>query len=113
MHASMRKFYIKHEKQKTTTTKTICSVNCTLTITVYCKLVNCKPPYLIHICFEHNHTPSGKKMVTGVQVITASQVQSIGCRWKAILSHTCCLSVQLYITKLGQSTCFFWSTIWD
>ena len=40
---------------------------------VLCKLLNCKPPYLIHICFEHNHTPSGKKMVTGVQVITASQ----------------------------------------
>ena len=36
--------------------------------------------------FEHNCTPSGKKMVTGVQVITASQVQSIGCRWQAILS---------------------------
>jgi len=26
---------------------------------------------------EHNHTSSGKKMVTGVQVITASQVQII------------------------------------
>jgi len=25
-------------------------------------------------------------MVTGVQVITASQVQSIGCRWQAISS---------------------------
>jgi len=25
-------------------------------------------------------------MVTGVQVITASQVQSIGCRWQAIWS---------------------------
>ena len=34
---------------------------------------------------EHNHTPSGKKMVTGVQVITtASQVQSIGCMWQAL-----------------------------
>ena len=27
--------------------------------------------------FEHNCTPSGKKSVTGVQVVTASQVQSI------------------------------------
>ena len=27
---------------------------------------------------------SGKKTVTGVQVVTASQVQSIGCRWQAI-----------------------------
>ena len=26
--------------------------------------------------FEHNRTPSGKKAVTGVQVITASQAQS-------------------------------------
>ena len=30
---------------------------------------------------EHNRTPSGKKTVTGVQVITASQVQNIECRW--------------------------------
>ena len=29
------------------------------------------------------HTLSGKKMVTGVQVVTASQVQSIRCRWQA------------------------------
>ena len=35
--------------------------------------------------FPHNHTPSGNKMVTGVQVITASQAQSI-CRWQAISS---------------------------
>ena len=37
-------------------------------------------------CFfeHHNHTPSGKKSVTGVQVITASQAQSIGCRWQAL-----------------------------
>ena len=34
--------------------------------------------------FEHNRTQSGKKMVTRVQVITASQVQSIGCRWQAL-----------------------------
>ena len=35
---------------------------------------------------EHNCTPSGKKMVTGLQVVTASQVQIIECRWQAILS---------------------------
>ena len=34
--------------------------------------------------FEHNHTPSGKKTVIGVQVTTASQVQSIGCKWQTI-----------------------------
>ena len=28
--------------------------------------------------FEHSRTPSGKETVTGVQVVTASQVQSIG-----------------------------------
>ena len=34
---------------------------------------------------EHNHTPSGKKKtVSGVQVITASQVQSIGWGWQAL-----------------------------
>ena len=33
--------------------------------------------YHFKIFFEHNHTPSGKKTVTGVQVVTASQVQSI------------------------------------
>ena len=27
-------------------------------------------------------------MVTGVQVVTASQVQSIGCKWKTIRAHT-------------------------
>ena len=36
------------------------------------------------INFEHSCTPSGKKMVTGVQVVTASQVQSIRCRWQAM-----------------------------
>ena len=36
--------------------------------------------------FMHNHTPSGKKALTGVHaglVVAASQVQSIGCRWHA------------------------------
>ena len=28
---------------------------------------------------KHNHTPSGKKTVTGMQAVTPSQVQSIGC----------------------------------
>ena len=32
--------------------------------------------------FEHNRDPWGKKTVTGVQVITASQAQSIRCRWQ-------------------------------
>ena len=36
--------------------------------------------------FEHNPTTSGKKTVAGVQVVTASKVQSIGCRWQAISS---------------------------
>ena len=31
--------------------------------------------------FEPKHTPGGKEMVTGVQVVTASQVQSIRGRW--------------------------------
>ena len=35
---------------------------------------------------KSNHTSSGKKTMTGVQVVTASQVQSIGCRWQAISS---------------------------
>ena len=36
--------------------------------------------------FKHNHIPSGKKTtVTGMQVVTTSQVQIIGCRSKAIL----------------------------
>ena len=38
--------------------------------------------------FKHNHTPSGKKPVTGMQVVTTSQVQIIGCRSKAILFRT-------------------------
>ena len=37
-----------------------------------------------YFIFEHNCTPSGRKTVTGVQVITASQVQSIGCRSQAL-----------------------------
>ena len=35
---------------------------------------------------EHNRIPSGKKRVTGVQAVSASKVQSIKCRWQAILS---------------------------
>jgi len=40
----------------------------------------------IYFLFELNHTPNGKKTVTGVQVITASEMQSIGCRWQVISS---------------------------
>ena len=36
--------------------------------------------------FEHSRTQSEKKSVTGVQVVTVSQVQNIECRWQAILS---------------------------
>ena len=45
------------------------------------------PPFffLFHFLFEHNHTPSGKKTVTGMHVVTTSQVQIIRCRSKAIL----------------------------
>ena len=39
---------------------------------------------VIFYLFVHYHTPSGKKMVTGVQVITAPQAQSIRCRWQAL-----------------------------
>ena len=38
--------------------------------------------------FEPNRTPNKKKTVTGVQVVTTSQVQSIGCRWQAIRAQT-------------------------
>ena len=40
------------------------------------------------IFYEHYNTPCGKKMktVTGVQVVTATQVQTIGFRLQAILS---------------------------
>ena len=40
--------------------------------------------YVFFFFFEHNRTPNRKKMVTGVQVITASQAQNIGCRWQAL-----------------------------
>ena len=36
--------------------------------------------------FEHNCIPSGKKMVIGVQMVTVSHMQIIGCRWQAISS---------------------------
>ena len=52
--------------------------------------------FFFFFLFEHNCSPSGKKTVTGVQVITASQVQSIGCRWQALLI--------LPITALSRST---------
>ena len=35
----------------------------------------------VFFVFEHKRTPSGKKRMTGVQAVTASEVQSIGCRW--------------------------------
>ena len=38
--------------------------------------------------FKHNHTPRGKKTMTGMQVVTTSKVQIAGCRSKAILSCT-------------------------
>ena len=38
---------------------------------------------LLLLFFEHNRAQSGKKMVTGMQEITASQVRSIRCRWQA------------------------------
>ena len=41
--------------------------------------------FFFFLFFEHNHTPSGKKTVTGMPVVTTSQVQIIGCRSKAIL----------------------------
>ena len=41
----------------------------------------------------------GKKIVTGVQVVTASQVQIIGCRLQAISS---CVCVCVAVTTLGN-----------
>ena len=41
--------------------------------------------FFFFVIFDHNHTPSGKKTVTGMQVVTTSQVQIIRCRSKAIL----------------------------
>ena len=38
--------------------------------------------------FFFNHTPSGKEIVTGVQVIIVSQVQSIGYRWQVIRAQS-------------------------
>ena len=40
----------------------------------------------LHAIFENNCTPSGKKKLTGVHVVTVSQVQTICCRWQAISS---------------------------
>ena len=45
-------------------------------------------------CIKHNHAPNGKKMVIGVQLVTASQVQVIGCRWQVLM----CVAV----TALGN-----------
>ena len=45
----------------------------------------CKWGFGVVFSFEHNHTPSRKKTVTGMQVVTTSQVQIMGCRSKAIL----------------------------
>jgi len=39
--------------------------------------------FFLLVCYR-KCTPSGKKTVTGVQVISASQVQSIWCRWQAL-----------------------------
>ena len=55
---------------------------------------------LIFIFFKHNHTPSGKKTVTGIQVVTTSQVQIISCRSKAILQQWC---VCVAVTTLAYS----------
>jgi len=39
------------------------------------------------IVIKPNRTPSGKKTVVQMQLVTASQVQDIRCRWQAILSY--------------------------
>ena len=44
--------------------------------------------FFVFFFSEPNCTPSGKRMVTGVQVVTASQVQRIGYRWQAIRAQT-------------------------
>ena len=41
---------------------------------------------VVVVVYEHNCTTSRKKTVTGLQVVTASEVQSIRCRWQAISS---------------------------
>ena len=61
--------------------------------------------YLIPVfIYEHNHTPSGKKTVTRMQVVTTSQVQIIGCKSKATdgvcvcgCNYTC--TIQLFTKK--------------
>ena len=52
--------------------------------------------------FDHNHTLSGKKTVTGMQVVTTSQVQIIECRSKVILLQMVCVCVA--VTTLAQSS---------
>ena len=49
---------------------------------------------LILYLFPHNHIPSGKKMVTGLQLVTASQVQFIGCRWIVFVQGSRAASVE-------------------
>ena len=67
-------------------------VMCHLSITVLLKtpaITTVSFFFFFFFCFvfyKHNHTPNGKKMVTGMQVVTTSQVQIIGCRSKAIFS---------------------------
>ena len=55
--------------------------------------------------FSSITTPqSGKKMVTGVQVVNAFQVQIIGCRWQAIfvLPKAAGVCVCVAVTTLGN-----------
>ena len=56
---------------------------------------NLYAPFCIHVlflgilsCFFHNRTLNGKNMLTWVQVVTASQVPSIGCRCPGLFSRS-------------------------
>ena len=53
--------------------------------------------------FLHNRTPSGKKTVTGIQVVTASQVQV---KAHFVLHITDGVSVCVAVTKLAQSALY-------
>ena len=53
-------------------------------VTQVCLVLPFKSNFFFY--FKHNRTLNRKKTVTGVQVMTTSQVQTIGCNWQAISS---------------------------
>ena len=81
---------------------------CAFTVCRTC-VSECSSSVLLFLVFVSSYSQNGKKTVTGMQVVTASQVQIVGCRSQTILAHpeqtVCvCVSVTMELDLGAQSS---------